>query len=257
MARVVPSQIVSLIDRHPPVAVSSSTANVTHMSAAILGAVVRLVDNLPDELLTISGDDYGDLVCGVEGIRNSIAFWQNAAGARAGIGIAEIRGKHPLILIRDALAKCPDQAPSRATTELAFVADPDLRESIRLDISSAAAALHNGDWKAATVLAGAASEALLLWSIGRHPNLANIAKRPKKSPEWWNFEDYIDVATSLDLIEKATAQQATLAKDFRNLIHPGRAQRQSEVCDRGTALTALAAVELIARDLTSRDMNAT
>ncbi|MCI1909012.1 MAG: hypothetical protein LKI99_04780 [Acetobacter fabarum] len=40
-----------------------------------------------------------------------------------------------------------------------------------------------------------------------------------------------------------------IAKDFRNLIHPGRAQRLGQVCDRATALTALAAVESIARDL--------
>jgi hypothetical protein len=34
-----------------------------------------------------------------------------------------------------------------------------------------------------------------------------------------------------------------------HLIHPGRAIRIGQACDRGTALSALAAVELIARDL--------
>jgi hypothetical protein len=43
--------------------------------------------------------------------------------------------------------------------------------------------------------------------------------------------------------------QADLARDFRNLIHPGRAQRTGADCDRGTALTALAAIELVVRDL--------
>jgi hypothetical protein len=33
-----------------------------------------------------------------------------------------------------------------------------------------------------------------------------------------------------------TAIQARLAKDFRNLIHPGRAQRTNEVCDKAAAL---------------------
>ena len=39
-------------------------------------AIVRLIDELPTELLTISGDDYNDLVCGVESIRSSVEFWQ-------------------------------------------------------------------------------------------------------------------------------------------------------------------------------------
>ena len=46
------------------------------------------------------------------------------------------------------------------------------------------------------------------------------------------------------------ATQTRLAKDFRNLIHPGRAQRQGQTCDRATALSAVAAVEHIVRCLT-------
>jgi hypothetical protein len=117
--------------------------------------------------------------------------------------------------------------------------------------------LHSGNWKAATVLAGAASEALLFWSIGPDPDLTNISQPPRGLPQKWDFADYIRVALALGSIKNSTAQQATLAKDFRNLIHPGRAQRLGEVCDRGTALTALAAVELISRDLSQRDMFAT
>src|SRR5262249_43145879 len=72
---------------------------------------------------------------------------------------------------------------------------------------------------------------------------------PRGGPEDWGLAQLIDVAEALQLIETNTATQARLAKDFRNLIHPGRAQRAREVCDRGTALTALAAAELVVRDL--------
>lgn len=246
MARIVPSQIVALIDQNL-IEVQSATLSVGHASVAGLTAIARLIDELPTELLTISGGDYSDLVCGVEAIRNSVAFWQHkSVGA---IGVAGIRGKNILVMLREVLAKCPDQTPSLATAELAFIANGLLRDSVRLDISTATSALHNGEWKAATVLAGAAAEALLLWAVTNTPSLSALAQKPKGSPQDWGLGDYIAVAISLNLIKSDTGTLASLAKNFRNLIHPGRAQRLGEVCDRATALTALAAVERIVRDL--------
>jgi hypothetical protein len=52
------------------------------------------------------------------------------------------------------------------------------------------------------------------------------------------------------VIKADTRTQARLAKDYRNLIHPGRAARLTQKCDRGTALVTVAAVELVIRDLT-------
>ena len=68
-------------------------------------------------------------------------------------------------------------------------------------------------------------------------------------PERWMFFELIAFAAQTKLIKPDTAAQAQLGKGFRNLIHPGRAKRLGQVSDRGTALAALAAVELIARDL--------
>jgi hypothetical protein len=59
----------------------------------------------------------------------------------------------------------------------------------------------------------------------------------------------IGKAAKLNIIKDSTVTQAGLAKDFRNLIHPGLEQRRKEVCDRATALAALAAAEAVARDL--------
>lgn len=246
MARVVPSQIVALIDQNlsDP---QSSRLSMGHTNVACLTAIAHLVDELPRELLTISGTDYSDLVCGVQAIRNSVAFWQhNGTGE---IGINGIRGKNILLILREALQKCPDQIPSPDTAELPFIEDVVLRDSIRLDISTATSALHNGEWKAATVLAGSAAEALLLWAITNAPGLSTFAQKPKRPPEEWSFAEYIAVAMSLELIKNNTEKLANLAKNFRNLIHPGLAWRRAEVCDRATALTALAAVECIVRDL--------
>ena len=220
---------------------------VNHATVGILTAIYRLIDELPVELLTISGPDYSDLMCSVRSIRNSVAFWQQKGVGE--IGNPGVRGKNVLVLIREVISKCPDQAPSPATSNLVFVTDATLRDSIRLDLSTATSALHNGEWKAATVLAGAAAEALLLWSIKGAPGLPDQPTKPKGTPDEWGLGDYIAVATSLGLIKSTTSKQADLAKNFRNLIHPGRAQRLDEVCDRATALTALAAVELVVRDL--------
>ncbi len=54
----------------------------------------------------------------------------------------------------------------------------------------------------------------------------------------------------LGLIKPDTAARCRQTKDFRNLIHPGRALRLSQKIDRATALEAVAAVEFVVRDLT-------
>lgn len=261
MRRTVPSQVVALIDKNYP-QLKSATLDVDHGSVAVLTAVAHLIDELPPELLTISGGDYSDLVCGVQSIRNSVAFWQHKGSGS--IGNSGIKGRNTLLVIREALAKCPDQIPSPTTAELLFISDIALRESIRLDMSAATTALHSGEWKGATVLAGAATEALLLWAIQEAESKKSgviqcaistlltshkLKTKPDGNPERWHFFELIEIALSLALIKSDTATQVHLGKDFRNLIHPGRAARLGLVCDRGTALSALAAVELVARDL--------
>jgi hypothetical protein len=78
--------------------------------------------------------------------------------------------------------------------------------------------------------------------IGRKLDNANLQK--------WNLADYIDVAETLGLLKENTFAQCRLAKDFRNLIHPGRAERLGQPCNRGTALSAIAAIEHVVTDLT-------
>jgi hypothetical protein len=141
----------------------------------------------------------------------------------------------------------PDEQIPAATASLSFIADPQLRESIRGDIAFANQAFSRGEWKAATVLAGAAAEALLLWAItskktSTEVQAARQAVVPSahNDPNRWDLDGYAKVAGNLGLIDAETR---------RNLTHPGRSTRLAKVCDRGSALSALAAVELIVRDL--------
>jgi hypothetical protein len=58
MTKVVPPQTVSLIDRFYPSAKTTPSMAVFSGDSAVLGAIINLVDDLPIELLTITGDDY-------------------------------------------------------------------------------------------------------------------------------------------------------------------------------------------------------
>jgi hypothetical protein len=79
-----------------------------------------------------------------------------------------------------------------------------------------------------------------------------LKKIPPTTLEDWVLHEYLEVAVTTRLITEETRNQGRIAKDFRNLIHPGRAVKKAATCDRGTALAANAAVELVARDLQMR-----
>lgn len=241
--------MIDLIQKCYPDADANPLFNIPSNDAAVLSAIINLVDDIPEELLTIHGEAYTDLIFGLEAMGSVIEKWTHTDHrhvARAH------NGKNPVMLVRDALRQCPDQHPSLASDELKFIVGNDLlRESIRLDISAATAGLSQGEYKTATVLAGSALEALLLWAIeqrgitGTPPGV----KTRKPAPPDWDLTEYIKVARHIGIITDDTVKQAELAKDFRNLIHPGKTIRLQQVCDRGTALSALAAFEHAVRNL--------
>jgi hypothetical protein len=255
MPRVVPSQIVAFIDEKFSFARTRQQYNVDTQFKGTVDALQRLVDELPDELLLLDGTGYNQFRLSVSTIKSTLEFeaW-NTRGHLAqfydrklGDAISDLRA---------CLEPLPDEAPSPSTAELAFIQEADLRDNIRIDISAANRALHDGLWKAATVLAAAAAGALLLWAITEKKSLtelesarAAVIPSERKDARGWDLDGYIKVAKALALIKDETEKQANLAREFRNLIHPGRSIRTAKVCDRGTALSALAAVELIVRDL--------
>lgn len=97
--------------------------------------------------------------------------------------MTHVKGFDAVTVIRRALAKCPDEYPPSPTTELLFIKDPALRENIRQDLGASNRALSNAEWKAATVLAGAAIEALLRWRL-QEPSPDPAAIR-MPWPPWW------------------------------------------------------------------------
>jgi len=211
-------------------------------------------------LLVLSGQQYTELVSAVNAIKIALENWKLRTYRLSNVpGLGDL---HPVSIIRNILSMCPDESPSKDTAELSFIEDNDLRVNLEIDISATNQALSNGEWKAATVLAGSAIEVLLLWALEQcnQKELNETVKsllgegRLKKDPgediEFWSLNSFIEVAAKLKIIGEETAQQSKLAKGYRNLIHPGREKRLGQKCDRGTALSAVAAVEHVTRDLT-------
>lgn len=259
MTRVVPSQVVDLIDKLFPTAKAEQPGNPIRLNFDSLAAVtplVRLLEQIPSELLVMNATQYAEYVSSVAALNSHIRVWETRGNTQPLMLIPGLRRQSPIALIRQALDSCHDEFPSPGTAELGFVTDAPLRESLRLDISATNQALANAEWKAATVLAGSIIEALLLWALQQRPStevtsaLGKIGRKLDSDIQKWNLVDYIDVGEFLGVIKAETVTQCRLAKNFRNLIHPGRVLRLGHPCNRGTALSAVAAVEHVINDLT-------
>jgi len=256
-----PSQEIQTIDElFPHAAKGGGDGQLQAGHSPQLSGIISLVKAVPPELISVSSQDYADLVLATSTIEMHLGIWTSRGPTG---GMASVKGSDAISVIRRVLARCPDEYPPPSTTELLFIKDDELRESIRRDAGAANRALNNAEWKAATVLAGATIEALLHWKLQEPPlNSATIqnavtalvaAKKcdqPNNDFAPWGLHHYIVVAAHLDVIKADTSNAARLAQNFRNLIHPGRAARLNQTCDRATAYSAIGALEHVIRDLT-------
>lgn len=96
-----------------------------------------------NRLLTVGPDDYARLQFALAAIRTVMPMWQIRDYA-----IERIKGHghlNPVTIIRNAFAKCPDEGAMESTSDLAFISDEELRDGLRVDISSANQAFQNGE----------------------------------------------------------------------------------------------------------------
>lgn len=275
MPKVVPSQIVEFIDKRYPavkeqLSGTGKTFSIGFNGQGIVNTIIHLIDQMPNNLLTLAGDE---LVCFLEAyheLKSGIALWSSGSGGLRH-EITEVKdgsGLNPITVIRNLLSKCPDQGYENSTTGLSFIEDQALAEIISQDISFVNQALSNAEWKASTVLAGSVIEAVLLYSIKRFRDNSStdydgardrtvneqaigkpLDKKLSGNPDSWNLNQYIYLAFSAELISENTAKECLLSKDYRNLIHQGASERKKQRCDRGTAHLAIAAMEHVINDL--------
>ena len=262
MRRVVPSQVLGFLNSAFP----SREHDIGNAWSSKVAVLVNLLEHLPDELIALEEQDYSLYLTATQECKKAVELWNTgtSSGDRLRLsvvpGFPEIQHEHVVSVLGRLLEKCPDEAPSAATHDLPFIDDAEFRQSLRADLTATERALANGEWKAATVLAGSILEALLLWALQgrsdaevertRQEVNAETDSRPlEKDPQRWSLEGYIKVSVALGIVSEETASQTHLAKGFRNLIHPGRAHRLQTECNRATALSAVAAVEHVAADL--------
>lgn len=259
MRRIMPSQVVKTIESLFPHA-GSTTRNATIGAGQNIGlrGVADIADAVPDELISVSAEEYADFVLAMSAIRDVIEQWK-ANGNRG--GLSSIKGRDAITIIWDVMKACPDDHPVSLSTEFAFIPDDATRETIARDVEAARRALTNIEWKAATVLAGSAIEALLHWKLGlltptvraaaisTAVTAGTLSKSPPNSLDEWVLYQYVLLAGELKILKSDTVTAVLLAKDYRNLIHPGAAVRRSQQCDRGTAHSAIGALERTITDL--------
>jgi len=111
MPRVVPSQIVEFIDAEFPFARSRQPSTFTHADIDALSALVRLTEELPDELRTVSGRNHSFFLRGIETIRGTVT--SRIAFASASHAPLDERLRNEIADVREILEPLPDEAPLR------------------------------------------------------------------------------------------------------------------------------------------------
>ncbi len=258
MAQVMPSQAVAAIVRLFPHVTTPTPGDGLLGPGQIekLQSVLNLANEVPQELLALPSDQYAEFVFAKNHIEVFLKTYISRGTAKH---LAAIDGRDVCTVLYRVLSQCQDEYPPKSTSELSFIKDDALRESLRSDLGAISRALESAEWKAANVLAGSAIEALLLWRLQETPpgpaaaaasayKLSLSPGAPKDIHDW-SLYHFIEVAADLAIIRPETSIEARLTKNYRNLIHPGRSTRLAQRCDRGTAYAAVAALEHVTRDI--------
>jgi hypothetical protein len=218
-----------------------------------------MIEEIPEDLITLDAGQYGLFTMSLAALEVAVSrgrinedkfYWPM-------IVVPGQRDQEDcLVFVKNALAACPDQAPSKSTKGLIFIADEESRETLLVDLASAERALNTSDWKACTVISGSIIEALLLWAIQQHSvsdisgaltrvdaskNVRRNAPPDDLTAGAWRFHDYVHVAAELGEIVDPRYSRCVDAKDYRNLIHPAVSERRKATCDRGTSHVTIGA----------------
>jgi hypothetical protein len=258
MARVVPSQVVQVIDAAYPGILNRPPQAYDHGHGPGLRALVEVARQVPTELFT-GASDFTDFTLCISVIEEQLQRWLMS-------GTGQVRGftgrfDDPIQKMHEILLRCRDEPLPHNPSMLRFIVNRQLRDSILRDVRGSDDALAHGEWKAATVLAGAAIEALLHWRLGLNMKAQRqaagkaavsaklLTREPDNNLDRWGLDDLIEVAGQSGLLKEDTLAVARQTKNFRNLIHPGKAKRLAQECNRSTALVAVAALERVIDEL--------
>lgn len=241
MPRVVPSQVVAAIDsmfgvnRH-----EYDEHKIGFQHRDHVRSLLSLLDLIPDDVLTPSFEGLTEYLQCRSSLISALSTWDVGDTQR---NVVTNNGRNPIVRIRAILTTCPDEHPP-VVPELSFIPEAEARENVQDQIRAAWTDFRAEEWTGATVFGAAAAEALLYWTLKNHPQGQHIDKLDKL-----HLSEFVQQAAALSIITKATATQASLANDARNLIHAGRVARTGLKCNKATALTSLAAMQRLIDEL--------
>lgn len=248
MGKVFPSQVVEYIKNYRSELgatfqnhINNSKIEVTQRNVGYFSALLRLISEIPNELITIHGGDYTNFVLAIESIKIALDNFSLNKNSY----VFAVNENNVISIIEDNLKKLSDTVIENVTNELSFIKDSLLRESIREDISNVENSIRNGNWKAATVMSVSACEALLLWVIEEEFTDFNTNKKG-----FGSLIGKLEKEEKKIILERNTIDVAKQVKDYRNLIHPEKAKRTNKKCDRAAALLSLSCILKIINDLT-------
>lgn len=287
MSKVVPSQIVEFISkafrgiddaetpprqRKPCVHGWSDGSNIT--------ALLDLLDKLPAKFINaIPSDNQWRYYAALGDMRYAKDLWivpkvPDTLNPWKDYKInskPEFNGRTSIEFTRDVLFELPDQVPQLETSELLFLKnDPSFQLGIRQDVSTSYKLFDSHEYKASIVMAGSVIEALLVWLLqnqeytlvikardewnAENANSDGKNRTPIKSKkiEEWNLDTLINIADYLKQVSKDTVSSLHLSREYRNLIHPGRAMRKGLHPTRGSALNTLGGMERLIEEINGK-----
>jgi hypothetical protein len=138
-----------------------------------------------------------------------------------------------------------DNSLSNASHVLMRIKDAGLRDSILHDLTEAERSLHSRSYKAAVVMSGAAAEAMLLALLQQETSLATSALQKM------NLHDYLTEVQKLAVLpdKGMIALLDNSLRDWRNMVHPGKAQRTGVSLTEDHAKIAVLAAQSLAKSL--------
>lgn len=243
MPRMLPSQVVQAIEQM----FGSQTHDlhdrrINGQYRVEVHTLLVLFDQIPRELIDLSFPDFLELNKCQAVLSTTLARWNVGDDA---LIVRDVGSKDPIERMRRLLKQCSDEIPS-PEPELPFIHDIDIRLGIQDRIHAAWTDFNAREWIGATVSAGIALEAILLWALKETRADAALGK---KSADTLGLDHLINEAVAKDVISNEAATQAHLARDARNLIHPGKVARSGTSCSKATALAAFAGVYRVTEEL--------
>jgi len=129
-----------------------------------------------------------------------------------------------------------------------FIADERFRESLEKDHVEVVTANQGEAWKTVHVLVGSIVEALLVdYLLG-----IDFQKRSGTDPLKMDLSTLIATCEKEGALSPKAVQLCSAIRGYRNLIHPGRVVRLSEVVDKNGAIVATAVMRMVIDEIAAK-----